>query len=67
MIQSNAVMEATADASFVNEKDRRSDEGYIFKFFEGLIDWTARKQLIVITSTIEAEFLSMLHAGKEII
>ena len=65
--QQDIVMEATADVSFVNEKDRRSGEKYTFKFFENLIDWAARKQLTVITSTIEAEFLSMLHAGKEII
>ena len=67
MVQSNAIMKTTTDASFVNDKNKKNDEEYIFKFFENLIDWTARKQLTVITSTIEAEFLSMFHAEKKII
>jgi hypothetical protein len=32
------VFEATADAAFANEKERRSVEDYIFKLFEELID-----------------------------
>ena len=62
----NQVFEATADASYANSLDRRSGEGYSFKLFGGLIDWAARKQLTVTTSTTEAELLSMLHAGKEL-
>jgi hypothetical protein len=61
------VFEATADASFANYPDRKSGEGYTFKLFGGMIDWAARKQLTVTTSTTEAELLSMLHAGKELI
>ena len=61
------VFEATADASFTNNPDRKSSEGYIFKLFGGMIDWAARKQLSVTTSTTEAKLLSMLHAGKELI
>ena len=67
MIQSNAVMKATANVSFANDKNKKNDERYTFKLFEDLIDWTARKQLTVTTSTTEAELLSMLHAEKEII
>jgi hypothetical protein len=32
------VFEASVDASFANEEDRRSGEGYIFKLFDDLID-----------------------------
>jgi uncharacterized protein YegL len=32
------VFEATADATFANEKERKSVEDYIFKLFEDLID-----------------------------
>ena len=60
------ILETTADASYATGSDRRSDEGYTFKLFGGLIDWAARKQRTVITSTTEAEFLAMLHAGKEV-
>ena len=36
--QQNIIMKTTTDALFVNEKDRKSDEEYIFKFFENLIN-----------------------------
>jgi hypothetical protein len=61
------VFEASVDASYANEKNRRSDEGYTFKLFDELIDWAARKQATISTFTIEAELLAMLHAGKEFI
>ena len=59
------IFEATADASFANCAERRSAEGYTFKLYGGMIDWAARKQLTVSTSTTEAELLALLHAGKE--
>lgn len=61
------VFEPSADASFGNGPDRKSNEGYAFKLFGGIIDWAARKQTTVSTSTTEAELLAMLHAGKEVI
>ncbi len=67
-IDSNKQMfETSVDASFANEKSRRSDEDYIFKLFDDLIDWAARKQVIISTSIIEAKLLAMLHAEKEFI
>ena len=66
-IPTNEVFEVTADASYANYPDRRSGEGYTFRLFGGLIDWAARKQATVTTSTTEAELLSLLHAGKELI
>ncbi len=61
------VFETSVDASFANEEERRSDEDYIFKLFDKLIDWTARKQVIISTSITEIELLAMLHADKEFI
>jgi NACalpha-BTF3-like transcription factor len=37
-ISNKHVFEASVDASFANEKNRRSDEDYTFKLFEELID-----------------------------
>ena len=62
---STHVFEATSDASYANGPERRSAEGYTFKLFGGMIDWAARKQATVSTSTTEAELLGMLHAGKQ--
>jgi hypothetical protein len=61
------VFETSFDASFANEKNRRSDESYSFKLFEELIDWIACKQVIISTSITEIELLAMLHADKEFI
>ena len=36
--QQDIIMKTTTNASFANEKDRRNDERYTFKFFEDLID-----------------------------
>jgi hypothetical protein len=61
---SKDVFENTADASFASSPERRSYEGFTFKLYGGLIDWAARKQATVSTSTTEAELLALLHAGK---
>jgi hypothetical protein len=55
------------NVSFVNEDDRKSAEEYAFKLFDDLIDWTAKKQVTVSTSIIEAELLTLLHGAKEYI
>ena len=57
----------TADASYASSPDRRSVEGYTFKLFGGVIDWSSRKQSTVTMSTTEAELLAMLNVGKEAI
>ncbi len=61
------IFETSVDASFANEEERRSDENYIFKLFDDLIDWAARKQVIISTSITEIELLAMLHADKKFI
>jgi hypothetical protein len=61
------VFEATANAAFANEKERKSTEDYIFKLFDDLIHWTTKKQTTMFTSIIETKLLIMLHADKEFI
>ena len=61
------IFDNSVDASFANNSDRRSGEGYVFKLYGGPIDWVSRKQSTVTTSTTEAELLAMLHAGKQAI
>ena len=61
------VFEQSADTSFVNNPDRRSGEGYVFKLFDGMVDWVARKQATISTSMTEAELLALLYAGKQAI
>jgi hypothetical protein len=61
------IFESTANAFFANDLDRRNTEKYIFKLFDEMIDWIAKKQFIVSTFIIEAKLLSMLHVDKKLI
>ena len=56
-----------SDASFADNSDRKSSEGYIAKLFNGPIDWHARKQKTVTTSTTEAELLAISSASKHVL
>jgi hypothetical protein len=61
------VFEVIVDVSFANENDRKSTEEYAFKLIEELIDWAAKKQVTISTSTTEVELLALLHDVKKYI
>ena len=64
----NRIFRASSDASFANDlQTKKSTEGYLLQLFSGPVDWRARKQDTVTTSTTEAELLALSHAAKEII
>lgn len=56
---------AASDAAFVDNPDRKSSEGFIFKLYGGPLDWTAKRQRSVSTSTTEAELLALSEAAKQ--
>jgi hypothetical protein len=62
-----SIFERTIDAFFANDLNRKNVEKYIFKLFDDVIDWIAKKQFIVSTFIIKAKLLSMLHADKKLI
>ncbi|KGO64395.1 Reverse transcriptase, RNA-dependent DNA polymerase [Penicillium italicum] len=62
---SEAVTSAS-DASFGDNADRKSSEGYLCTLFGGAVDWKAAKQRTVTTSTTEAELLALTEAGKTV-
>lgn len=55
------------DASYGDNPNRRSSEGYLMKLFGGPIDWRATKQRTVTTSTTEAELLAISEGAKQLI
>jgi hypothetical protein len=57
---------AASDASFADNPDRKSSEGFLFCLFGGPIEWKARKQQTITTSTTEAELLALSHAAKQL-
>jgi hypothetical protein len=57
-----------ADADYgSNLVDRRSTTGYIFMFNEGPIAWSSRKQTTVALSTMEAEYMALSDAIRELL
>ena len=57
-----------SDAAFADDiATRYSTEGYLFKLFNGPIDWRSTKQKTVTTSSTEAELLALSHAAKDVI
>jgi hypothetical protein len=54
-----------SDASYAETEDRRSVSGYVFKMNGAAISWKSRKQPIVSTSSMEAEFIGLSDAIKE--
>ena len=63
--QKSEVFTCASDAAFADNQDRKSSDGYLFKLFGGPVDWRAGKQKTVITSSTEAELLSLTQTAKE--
>lgn len=56
-----------ADASFADDEElRRSFYGYTVCLFGGMVYWRAARQDTVIILITEAELLSVVYAGKEL-
>jgi hypothetical protein len=57
---------ASTDASYGDSPNRTSSQGYLFKFYGGLVVWNATKQRTVTTSTTKAELLSFSARAREL-
>jgi len=44
---------------------RRSTSSDVFTLFGGAISWMSKKQVVVALSTIEVEYMAIIHASKE--
>lgn len=61
-------VEVFGDADWANDKvDRRSFSGYVVMLAGTAISWSSKKQRTTALSTVEAEYLSMCHAAKEVL
>ena len=61
------IFEAIADVLYANYSNQKSDENYTFCLFDNLINWTIKKQIIVIIFITKIELFSLLHARKELL
>jgi hypothetical protein len=55
-----------SDASFGDQEDRTSSEGYLIMLYGGPSDWRATKQRLVTASTTEAELRAITEAAKRL-
>jgi hypothetical protein len=54
------------DSDFAGDRaDRKSQGGFIFYAYGGPIDWQSKKQLLVATSTTEAEYVACSEATRK--
>ena len=56
---------AYCDASFASEVGSKSRYGYLYKLHGCLVSWTSVHTTRVLTSSTEAECLSIVHTAKE--
>ncbi|KAK2578839.1 hypothetical protein KPH14_012194 [Odynerus spinipes] len=55
-----------ADANWAESRnDRKSNSGYVFKYWGSTISWTCRKQTCVALSSAEAEYIALSEACQE--
>jgi hypothetical protein len=57
-----------SDASWAQDPDtRKSVSGYVFSIDGSSVSWSSKKQSVVATSTVEAEYIASANATKEAI
>lgn len=64
--QSANIFTAASDPAFADNLDRKSSKSFLFKLYGGPIDWSAKKQRTISTSTTEAELFALSEAAKQI-
>ena len=56
-----------SDAAFANADDRRSISGYVYLSNGGAITWGSKKQTTIALSSMEAEYVALSEASREVI
>jgi len=60
--------QAYSDADHAGNVDNgKSTSGYLIKIGSGAVSWSSKLQPVVALSTMEAEYIAAVHAGKEVI
>lgn len=65
-VKGNSELLGFADADWANGTDRKSFTGYCFVLSGGVVSWESRKQRTVALSSMEAEYMAMAEACKEL-
>ena len=60
-------LKAWSDANWGGEEGRESVSGFVFILADGAVSYSSKKQSSVVLSIIESEYMTLLHALKELI
>ena len=60
-------LEGYVDADGALQEHRHAMSGFVFLVNGGAVSWSSKKQGLVISSTMEAEYVAATHAAKEVI
>jgi Reverse transcriptase (RNA-dependent DNA polymerase) len=63
----NEIFNIFCDANWAGGSDRKSTSGYIITIAGGAVAWSSKKQASVALSTAEAEYISAMHAAKQVL
>ena len=58
-------MQGYSDANGNSQEHCHAISGYVFCIDGGEISWNSRKQALVSLSTMESEYVAMMHMAKE--
>ena len=58
-------LKAWSDANWGGEEGRESVSGFVSTLADGAVSWSSKKQGSVALSTMESEYMALLHALKE--
>jgi hypothetical protein len=61
---SNNKLVGYSDAAYGNSVKQYSTNGYVFIIASGLVSWSSRKQPIMVTLPLEAEYIAVADAAK---
>ena len=61
------LLEGYCNADWASQSHRHSISGFSFHYRCGTISWSSKKQNIMVLSSMESEYVTLTHAGKEAI
>src|ERR1700720_3777810 len=63
--RSQKLVEGFCDSNYANQQDRHSIAGFAYRFRQGAISWSSKKQQVIALSTVEAKYIAQAHTAKE--
>ena len=60
------VLEGFSDVNWISDvKNSKSTSGYVFTLASAAVSWRSSKQIVIVISTMESEFIALDKCGEE--